>query len=161
MTHKLLAVLVAAGTACLAGCGTITQGTSQDIAITSTPLGASCELTRPDGIHVGSLASTPGKVHVQKTKHDLTLTCNLQGYQTATALLKSGYGIGTFGNILLGGGVGWAIDSASGADNKYPESADVTFIPNGQPAPAPAPAPAATPAPTSSAAPANANSPAS
>ena len=25
MTHKLLAVLVAAGTACLAGCGTITM----------------------------------------------------------------------------------------------------------------------------------------
>ncbi|HWA91869.1 MAG TPA: hypothetical protein VG889_17655 [Rhizomicrobium sp.] len=145
MTHKLVAVLVAAGTACLAGCGTITQGTSQDIAISSTPPGAHCELTKQNGIHVATLDRTPGKVHVQKTKHDLTLTCDLQGYQTATANLKSGYGIGTFGNIILGGGIGWAIDSASGADNKYPESAAVTFVPEGQAAPAAPAAPAAAP----------------
>jgi len=34
-----------------------------------------------------------------------------------------------FGNIVLGGGIGWAIDSASGADNKYDGVVNVTLVP--------------------------------
>ncbi len=58
---------------------------------------------------------------VDKTKNDILLTCKLVGYQDASANLESGYGAGTFGNIILGGGIGWAIHSATGADNKYPK----------------------------------------
>ncbi len=114
----------------LAGCGTITQGTSQDITLTSNPPGAHCDLTRK-GERVATLDRTPGVVKVDKTKHDMLLTCTLSGYQDASANLESGYGVGTFGNIILGGGIGWAIDSASGADNKYPSSANVQFVPLG------------------------------
>ncbi len=78
-------------------------------------------------------------VKVDKTKHNMLLTCTLSGYQDASANLESGYGAGTFGNIILGGGIGWAIDSASGADNKYPSSANVQFVPLGAAQP-PAPA---------------------
>jgi hypothetical protein len=81
-------------------------------------------------------------VKVDKTKNDILLTCSMTGYQDASANLESGYGVGTFGNIILGGGIGWAIDSATGADNKYPSTANVQFIPAGQTAPAaPPPAP--------------------
>ena len=139
--HTAAAVLVAASS--LAGCGTITQGTSQNITITSTPPGGHCDLTRK-GEHVATLDKTPGVVKVDKTKNDILLTCNLAGYQEASANLESGYGAGTFGNIILGGGIGWAIDSATGADNKYPSSATVQFIPVGvTPPPAPAPKPTA------------------
>jgi hypothetical protein len=139
--HAAAAVLVAACS--LAGCGTITQGTSQNITITSTPPGGHCDLTRK-GEHVATLDKTPGVVKVDKTKNDILLTCNLAGYQEASANLESGYGAGTFGNIILGGGIGWAIDSATGADNKYPSSATVQFIPVGvTPPPAPAPKPTA------------------
>jgi len=72
-------------------------------------------------------------VKVDKTKNDILMTCTLAGYQDASVNLESGYGVGTFGNIILGGGIGWAIDSASGADNKYPSSADVKFVPLGAP----------------------------
>ena len=112
----------------LTGCGTITQGTSQNITITSTPPGAHCDLNRK-GEHVATLDRTPGTVKVDKTKNDILLTCTLAGYQEASVNLESGYGAGTFGNIILGGGIGWAIDSASGADNKYPSSAAVQFVP--------------------------------
>jgi hypothetical protein len=115
---------------CLAGCGTITQGTSQDITLTSNPPGAHCDLTRK-GERIATLDRTPGVVKVDKTKHDMLLTCTLSGYQDASTSLESGYGVGTFGNIILGGGIGWAIDSASGADNKYPSSANVQFVPSG------------------------------
>ena len=131
----------------LAACGTITQGTSQDIAVTSTPEGAHCDFTRK-GQLIGAIDRTPGSVTVDKTKHDIMLTCALPGYQTASANLESGYGIGTFGNIIFGGLIGWGIDEASGAVNKYPTSAHVTFVPLGTAEvtpPAASPAPAAIP----------------
>jgi hypothetical protein len=156
MTIRTSAALAAfACAAALSGCGTITQGTSQDIAITSTPPGAHCDFTRK-GEHIATLDSTPGTIKVDKTKNDIIMTCKLAGYQDATANLKSGYGAGTFGNIILGGVIGWGIDSATGADNKYPSTANVQFIPVGQapaaatPAATPAPAPASTPAATPS-----------
>lgn len=121
------AFAVAMASSCLAGCGTITQGTSQDITITSTPPGGQCNLTRK-GEHVATLNRTPGTVKVDKTKNDILMTCTLAGYQDASANLESGYGAGTFGNIILGGGIGWAIDSATGADNKYPSTAHVQFV---------------------------------
>ena len=129
---------------CLSGCGTITQGTSQNITVTSVPPGGHCDLTRK-GEHVATLDRTPGVVKVDKTKNDILLTRTLAGYQDASVNLESGYGAGTFGNIILGGGIGWAIDSATGADNKYPSTANVQFIPVGAPLPA-APAPVAKPA---------------
>ena len=141
-------ILRAAGAAaivssCLAGCGTITQGTSQNITITSAPPGGQCNLTRK-GEHVATLNRTPGTVKVDKTKNDILMTCTLAGYQEASANLESGYGAGTFGNIILGGGIGWAIDSATGADNKYPSTAHVQFVQGGTPVAAAA-APAAIP----------------
>lgn len=55
--------------------------------------------------------------------------CNKQGYQEATYLNHSGAAGATFGNIVLGGGIGWAIDSASGADNKYDGVVNMTLVP--------------------------------
>lgn len=37
----------------------------------------------------------------------------------------------TWGNIILGGGIGWAVDSASGADNKYAEYVNISMVPKG------------------------------
>jgi hypothetical protein len=42
---------------------------------------------------------------------------------------KSGNAKATLGNILLGGVVGWGIDSATGADNKYTSPVNITLIP--------------------------------
>jgi hypothetical protein len=39
-----------------------------------------------------------------------------------------------WGNIILGDGVGWAVDSASGSDNDYPDYITVTLVPNTAPA---------------------------
>ncbi len=134
MKFHALAALAAVS---LCGCGTITQGTSQNITITSNPSGGHCDLTRM-GEHVATLDRTPGTVKVDKTKNDILMTCSLAGYQDASANLESGYGAGTFGNIILGGVIGWGIDSATGADNKYPTTANVQFVPVAAPAPAPA-----------------------
>ena len=111
----------------LTGCASIISGTSQTITINSNPPGAQCNLLR-EGLVIGSV-TTPGGTLVKKTKHDIHIECKKEGYQDATAVLTSDIEGATWGNIILGGGIGWAIDSAAGADNKYEEQITVTLVP--------------------------------
>jgi hypothetical protein len=118
---------VAASVTALSACSSIVEGTTQTLAFDSDPTGAECVLNR-NGEVIGNV-KTPGALVVKKTKHDINVVCKKDGYEDATALLKSDAAGATFGNILLGGGIGWAIDSASGADNKYTERTTVTMAP--------------------------------
>jgi hypothetical protein len=113
----------------LSGCASIVEGTSQNITVNTSPSGADCGLYR-EGIKIATVQGTPGSGLVNKTKHDIWVVCVKQGYQMATYFNHSGIAGGTFGNILLGGGVGWAIDSASGADNKYDGAVNMTLVPS-------------------------------
>lgn len=110
----------------LAGCATIVEGTSQEIMVNTTPAGASCTLNR-EGQTIGQINATPGAVVVKKTKYDLTIICNKKGYEQATYINNSGSEGATFGNIILGGGIGWAVDSANGSDNKYTSPVNITL----------------------------------
>lgn len=110
------------------GCSSIVDGTSQTLTINTTPSGANCVLNR-NGVAIGNVQNTPGGIVVEKTKHDIIVTCSKEGYEDATFHNKSDVAGATFGNIILGGGIGWAIDSASGADNKYTEIMNITLLP--------------------------------
>ena len=109
------------------GCSSIIEGTSQTLSFESNPPGADCSLTRHEEVIAN--VKTPGGILIKKTKYDIHVLCKKDGYQDATAFLHSDAAGATFGNIILGGGIGWAIDSASGADNKYTEHTTVTLIP--------------------------------
>lgn len=117
--------LMAVAATALVGCSSIISGTQQTISFNSNPPGAVCALTR-NGLPIGNV-TTPGGIVVEKTKHNIQVTCAKEGYEDATAMLKSEVEGATFGNIILGGGIGWAIDSASGADNKYQEVVNVSM----------------------------------
>ena len=124
----MLAAFAAASLPLVAtGCSSIIEGRSQTLSFASNPPGASCTLTR-NGAVIGKL-TTPAGLVVEKTKHDIHVICSKDGYEDSTAFLKSEVAGATFGNIILGGGIGWAIDSASGADNKYQEVTTVTLNP--------------------------------
>jgi hypothetical protein len=110
----------------LSGCSSIVSGTSQTLTINTSPEGADCAVVR-EGRVIGRVSPTPSSIVVQKTKHDITVECTKAGYQKATYYNKSDVEGATFGNIVLGGGIGWAIDSASGADNKYTEIMNITL----------------------------------
>jgi hypothetical protein len=127
VTVGRLAAFAAMGMA-LSGCGTITQGPTQSIAFTSNPPGAECHLWENTNWHIATL-TTPMTITVRKTKYDLEVVCSKQGYKDGTVTLISGYGLGVFGNAIIGGATGWAIDSATGSDNKYPSVANVTLMP--------------------------------
>jgi hypothetical protein len=98
---------------------------------------------------------------IEKTKYDILIKCNKEGFQEATYMNKSGAAGATFGNIVLGGGIGWAVDSATGSDNKYDSPVNLSLVPlyaaAAPPAPtASAPAPVADTSTQAEAAPASA-----
>ena len=111
----------------LSGCSSIVSGTSEQLTINSNPPQAVCVLER-EGLPIGQV-TTPGGLNVTRTKHNIQIKCTKDGYEPATAFLKSDVNGATFGNILIGGGIGWAIDSAAGADNNYQEITTVTLVP--------------------------------
>jgi hypothetical protein len=121
--------LVLAAGCLLFGCSTMTEGNMQRLAVSTNPEAAHCELVR-GGFVVGIVDPTPGAVMVQKTKDPITYVCSKEGYQTATHVNKSDAAAATFGNILVGGLVGWGIDSVTGSDNKYESELTLTLPKN-------------------------------
>ena len=116
------------------GCSTILSGRTQTVTLATNPPGAACEVSR-QGRVIGQVNPTPGGLMVDRTKHDLQVLCKRSGYQDATEYLESGTEGATFGNILAGGLIGWGVDSATGADNKYPEVKTISMAPLGAPPP--------------------------
>ncbi|GMV61965.1 MAG: hypothetical protein AMXMBFR74_11340 [Parvibaculum sp.] len=112
----------------LSACSSIIEGTSQEILVNTNPAGADCSLMR-EGVSIARVNPTPGAATIKKTKHDITIECTKSGYSDVTYLNHSDVAGATVGNVLLGGGIGWAIDSASGADNKYESPVNITLVP--------------------------------
>ena len=112
----------------LSGCASIISGTSQEIKVVTNPPGANCQLVR-DGVVIGQVYQTPGNVTIDKTKNDITLVCRKDGYQEASYVNHSGIDGATYGNIVLGGAVGWGVDSSIGADNRYDSVVNLSMVP--------------------------------
>jgi hypothetical protein len=112
----------------LPGCATIMEGTSQSVAVSTNPAGAACGVDREGG-HLGAILSTPGSVRVDKSKDDLTVSCSKTGYQTASVSESPKFVGTTFGNIVIGGLVGAAVDAATGANYEYPTEVHLDLAP--------------------------------
>ncbi len=115
----------------LPGCATIFEGTSQSVSIATDPPGADCTINRK-GERIGQVNPTPGSIHIDKSKEDLSVTCNHIGYTTATVAESPAFQGTTFGNIIAGGVVGVVVDAASGANFLYPSEVRVNLAPNAQ-----------------------------
>lgn len=125
---KSKVVLSIASVLALLGCASVLDGTSQEIVVNTTPDGSYCKLLR-QGQPIGEITKTPGAVTIKKTKYDMTIECEKDGFYKSTFYDKSGVNGSTWGNIILGGGIGWAVDSAAGADNKYTTPVNIAMVP--------------------------------
>lgn len=134
MIRLLLAAAIAVP---CCGCASVTRGTTENISISSTPAGATAEIT---GLDVPTACVTPCVVQAKRNA-DITVTIAKEGYEPQVIPLTKeipGTGAAGFaGNVLVGGLVGMGVDAVTGAamDHK-PNPVTVTLQPI---APAPPP----------------------
>lgn len=118
--HWVVAVL----TLCLlwVGCATIINGTSQDIGIASSPSGADAFIN-PGNVKV----ITPGNVTL-KRKNNYSLSFKKDAYEDGSATISNSVSGWLWGNIIIGGLIGLAIDISSGGGYKLtPENVFITL----------------------------------
>jgi hypothetical protein len=111
------------------GCASITGSKNQPISITAVceaeqVQGANCTVTNDKGV---IYVSTPGTAFVNKSTSDLTVSCTKDKVQSNPAIVKSSSNSSIWGNILLGGPIGAAVDAGTGAGFDYPNAVNVTF----------------------------------
>ncbi|MFT8519454.1 hypothetical protein [Acetobacter syzygii] len=118
----------------LSSCASIIEGTNQQIKVNTNPSGAECAIYR-NNERIATIENTPGSALIKKTKRDIWIACIKDGYDYGTFQNHSGMAGASFGNIVAGGLIGVAIDSASGADNKYDGTVNITLplAPSGSP----------------------------
>jgi hypothetical protein len=118
-----LAALAACG---LAGCASITEGTSQEIRVDTTPAVASCSGLRK-GVPTGTYDPVSRIYHVDKSRNDIVFTCKAPGYNDKTvSLVSEASGWGVAGALTLDFGL---IDYSTGALNKYPPTLTMALEP--------------------------------
>ena len=93
------------------GCSTIMSGSTQEIPISSTPSGA--KVTADNGTSI----TTPGSI-VLRRKSAHTLVAEYPGYEQKQQKLEKKLNNWVWGNILIGGIIGLAIDMVSGSVNE-------------------------------------------
>ncbi len=154
----LLLLLAVAAAATTSACASITSGTTQSINVNSNPDEADCTLTR-EGKDIATV-KTPGPVKISRESRSIRVVCRKEGYNAGEAALDAQMESAFFGNLILGGVVGLAVDAASGAYQRYPAFVMVALTPLSgvQPPPptmaTPAARPVPAPAPTAVALPA-------
>lgn len=115
-------------TFCLAGCATITKGTTQAITLdTPGAPGAQCTLVS-DGIGT-KVVQTPATLTLDKSQSAISVTCKKECFQNGVGIIASNTETMTAGNLLLGGVIGLGVDAASGAMNKYNANNQIAMVP--------------------------------
>lgn len=102
----------------LCSCASMTEGTHQTIDINTVPSGAECVIKR-NGEAIGAVNPTPGQISIDRSKYDLLIVCNKKGYKEAIYFNHSGTEGMVIGSLLAGGLIGYGVDAATGAANKY------------------------------------------
>lgn len=111
------------------GCASITGSKNQPVSVTAIcdaeqVQGATCTVQNDKGV---AYVSTPGTAFVAKSTSDLTVTCTKDKVQSNPVIVRSTSNANIWGNILLGGPIGAAVDAGTGAGFDYPNAVNVTF----------------------------------
>ncbi len=123
--NKLMVITAAALATNLAGCATVMNGTSTPYTTATKPEGATVKFTN------GATCRTPCNLQLRR-KDDVRADITMPGYKPTYILIQSKLGGASFGNLLLGGGVGAIVDGSNGASNRlYPNPLTVRLAAEG------------------------------
>jgi len=104
------------------------SGNNQPVTISSNVNGASCILQNEKGSW--SLL-TPGSAVITNSRENLSVKCNKEGYQSAVVSVPAKHkDSATWGNVVLGGGIGYIWDRKTGAAFIYPSTINLTLVKN-------------------------------
>jgi len=113
----------------LVSCATVTTGTKQEIAVSTNPVGANCTIYQ-EGIMVNEAKMTPATITISKADVSVVFLCKKKGYLDNTGVLAANYEGMTWGNVLIGGLIGFAIDATSGSVRSYTPEIMINMIPD-------------------------------
>lgn len=114
----------------LTGCASVTVGTEQSIKVETLATGgravegADCELVNEKS---KARVFSGGTASVRRSGGDLSVHCTLAGRPPAAAQVVSRANAAVAGNIIIGGGIGAAIDIGTGAAYTYPTWLQLVF----------------------------------
>lgn len=112
----------------VAGCATITQGSSQTLTFDIAPEGAHCVLTRVDDGELGVVTRSRNAITVSRDRDDILVSCKAAGYKPMTRRLASSATAAGMTSVLL---IDFGItDLATGAMWAYPERQDISLEPD-------------------------------
>lgn len=128
---RLLLIGLIALSALLTGCASITGSRNQPISVTTTfegkPVtGANCVLVNDKGTFYAN--NTPTSVVVLKAYGDMSATCKKDESHVGSTTFQSANEGATWGNILAGGIIGYAVDAGTGAGFSYPPTLNIEMI---------------------------------
>ena len=111
------------------GCSTIVSSNNQTVSVKAMHenkevLGAVCTLQNSKGEWT---TVTPQSVNIRKAWGDLNTTCRKSG-AVGTKVIASSAEASTFGNIIIGGGIGALVAAGTGNGYSYPDSFTVDMI---------------------------------
>ena len=111
------------------GCASITGNKLQPITVQTISgakeiAGAGCTLINDAGKW---FVTSPGSTTIQKSTGDLAVDCSKDGATGHESVVSKSNGA-VWGNILLGGGIGYVVDRNTGAGFDYPSTITVTLI---------------------------------
>lgn len=111
----------------MTGCASIVGEKLQPVSVQTTQnnqalVGAGCTLKNDEGEW---FVTTPGSVTIQKSTDDLIVNCSKDGYIAGNETVVSKSNTAVWGNILIGGGIGYIVDRNTGAGFNYPNNITV------------------------------------
>ncbi|EKD89403.1 MAG: hypothetical protein ACD_34C00072G0001 [uncultured bacterium] len=112
----------------LTGCASVTGSKLQPLSVQTIQdgkevAGVGCTLTNDAGKW---FVTTPGSVTVQKSTGDMAVDCAKDELRGRENLVSKSNGA-VWGNIILGGGIGYIIDRNTGAGFDYPNTVTVVL----------------------------------
>lgn len=111
----------------VAGCATITEGSTQMLTFNIEPGETHCVLTRVGDGELGVVTRSRNFITVSKDRDDIVVSCNAAGYKPMTRPIASSATAAGMASVLL---IDFGItDMATGAMWKYPETQNISLEP--------------------------------
>lgn len=127
ISFRLSLGLVAATSLLSTGCASVSGSSVQPVSVQTIQenkevAGVGCTLTNDAGKW---FVTSPGTVTVHKSTGDMAVDCVTDGGVVGRETIVSKSNGSVWGNILLGGGIGYIVDRNTGAGFDYPNTITV------------------------------------